>query len=105
MAGPGLLAHIVVSKYQDHTPLYRQEQIFARHGLQISRETMNNWLGHCAKWAKPVCEAQLEQILSSGYIQMDETPVKLLDLERPGKARDAWLWVILNPGKGVYFHF
>jgi len=105
VAGTGLLSHIIVGKYQDHCPLYRQEQIFARHGLEISRATMNNWLGHCAEWAKPVCEAQLEKILQSGYIQVDETPVKLLDPERPGKAREAWLWVILNPGIGVYFHF
>jgi transposase len=105
VAGPGLLSHIIVSKYQDHCPLYRQEQIFARHGLELSRATMNNWLEHCAKWAKPVCDAQLKQILSSSYIQIDETPVKLLDPERPGKARDAWLWVILNPDIGAYFHF
>lgn len=105
VAGPGLLSHIIVGKYQDHCPLYRQEQIFARHGLEISRATMNNWLEHCAEWAKPVCEAQLEQILASGYIQVDETPVKLLDPERPGKAREAWLWVILNPDIGAYFHF
>jgi transposase len=105
VAGPGLLSHIIVGKYQDHCPLYRQEQIFARHGLEISRATMNNWLEHCAEWAQPVCEAQLEEILASGYIQIDETPVKLLDPERPGKARDAWLWVILNPDIGAYFHF
>jgi transposase len=105
VAGPGLLSHIIVSKYQDHCPLYRQEQIFARHGLELSRETMNNWLGHCAEWGKPVCEAQLKEILASGYIQVDETPVMLIDPERPGKARKAWLWVILNPDIGAYFHF
>jgi transposase len=105
VAGPGLLSHIIVSKFQDHLPLYRQEQIFARHGLEISRATMNNWLEHCAKLGKPVCTAQLEAILESGYIQVDETPVKLLDPERPGEARDAWLWVILNPQVGAYFHF
>lgn len=105
VAGPGLLSHIIVGKYQDHCPLHRQEQILARHGLEVSRATMNNWLEHCAKLVKPVCEKQLEEILATGYIQVDETPVKLLDPERPGKARDSWLWVILNPDKGAYFHF
>lgn len=105
VAGAGLLAQIVVSKAQDHLPLYRQEKIFERHGFELSRATLNNWMEKCAFWGKPVCQAQLEVILESGYIQVDETPVKLLDPERPGKARQAWLWVICNPQVGVYFHF
>jgi transposase len=105
VAGAGLLAHIVVSKTQDHLPLYRQEKIFARHGLDLSRATMNNWMEKCAEWGKLLCKEQLGRILASGYIQVDETPVNLLDPERPGKARQAWLWVICNPKVGVYFHF
>jgi len=105
VAGAGLLSHIVVSKTQDHLPLYRQEKIFERHGLQLSRATMNNWMEKCALWGKPVANAQLKKILATGYIQVDETPVKLLDPERPGKAVQAYLWVICNPQVGVYFHF
>jgi transposase len=105
IAGAGLLAHIVVSKTEDHLPLYRQEKIFERHGLQLSRATMNNWMEKCAFWGQPVAKAQLKEILASGYIQVDETPVKVLDPQRPGKASQAWLWVICNPQVGVYFHF
>lgn len=104
-AGAGLLSQIIVGKYNDHLPLYRQEQIFARHGLNLSRSTMNNWLEHCARWGQPVGRAQLEKILQSGYIQVDETPVKVIDPQRPGKSRQSYLWVIHNPHCGVYFHF
>ena len=54
MASPGLLAHVLVSKYCDHTPLYRQAQIFARHGVEIDRSTLANWVGGACWWLEPL---------------------------------------------------
>lgn len=103
--GPGLLAHVAVSKYGDHLPLYRLEQIFARCGLDISRQTMCHWLGETAGLLEPIVDAQKELLLQSSYLQADETPVRVLDRAFPGKARRGFLWVYTIPWAEVVYDF
>ena len=77
IAAPGLLAQIIVAKYCDHLPLYRQEQIYAtRHDIHIPRQSMARWLGLAADWLRPVYEHIHTGVMAGGYVQIDETPVE-----------------------------
>jgi transposase len=73
IAAPGLIAAIVVAKFCDHLPLYRQEQIFAtRHGVEIPRQTMAQWMGLAAHWLRSIYEHIRTGVLGGGYVQIDE---------------------------------
>ena len=73
IAAPGLIAAIIVGKYCDHLPLYRQEQIFAtRHNVQIPRQTLAQWMGLAANWLRPIYETIRTGVLGGGYMQVDE---------------------------------
>lgn len=78
IAGPGLIAQIVVSKFGDHQPLYRQEDFFARHGLHIARSTQCDWVKAAAELLKPLYELQKELVLRSPVLWTDDTPVTML---------------------------
>ena len=94
LASPGLLAHIVVSKYQDALPLYRQEQILTRIGVDLPRATMARWMVALGtETAQPLVNLLRDQLLAYGYISMDETPTQVL--KEPGKAAtsQSYLWV------------
>ena len=103
--GPGLLAHIAVSKYGDHLPLYRLEQIFERSGVSLSRKTMCDWLGETAGLLEPIVAAQTKWLLEKSYLQADETPVQVMDPALPGKTRRGYLWVYTIPWAEVVFDF
>ena len=103
--GPGLLAHLAVSKYGDHLPLYRLEQIFERAGVELSRKTMCHWLGDVASLLEPLVDAQTRWLIAKGYLQADETPVQVMDPSRPGKTRKGYLWVYGIPWAEVVFDF
>ncbi|MGO9056607.1 MAG: IS66 family transposase [Candidatus Binataceae bacterium] len=76
--GPGLLAHVVSSKYSDHLPLYRLEQIFERHGVQITRRTLSEWNGTVADLLEPIVRAMhREQVCQSPRIQCDDTTLNV----------------------------
>src|SRR3954447_24932349 len=77
LPGPGLLAHVIVSKYADHLPLYRQERIFLRHGVALSRRTTCGWMATCAELLEPFRRAMLERVLLSRVLGTDDTPVKV----------------------------
>jgi transposase len=105
-AGPGLIAHVVIAKYCDHVPIHRQEQIMARMGPTFTRQAMGQWVVQVTGLFTPVHATLRTDILRGRYIQMDETPISLLDPERGGKARDAWLWAVHSPEqKSVIFEF
>jgi transposase len=78
IAGPGLIAQIVVSKFGDHLPLYRQEDIFTRHGLHIARSTLCDWVKAAAELLRPLYERQKELVLQSSVLWTDDTPVTVL---------------------------
>ena len=105
-AGPGLLAWIVLCKYVDHLPLYRQEKIFAsRYGMRISRKTMCDWVQQVAFWLKPIYNHIHQDLLQLSHLHCDETPVKFIDPDRKGKARKGYLWVLTAQGKDVVYRF
>ena len=87
----GLLAQVLVAKYADHLPLYRQESIFARAGLAIARSTLGAWVGMCGVQLQPLVDALKGEILSHAVLHADETPVQML---KPGngKTHRAYLW-------------
>jgi transposase len=77
LPGPGLLAQVIVSKYADHLPLYRQERIFLRHGVELSRRTTCDWMAVSAELLEPIWRAMLERVLLSKVLGTDDTPVKV----------------------------
>lgn len=87
----GLLAQVLVAKYADHLPLYRQEGIFARAGVAISRSTLGAWVGMCGVQLQPLVDALKQEVLGHRVLHADETPVQML---KPGtkKAHRAYLW-------------
>lgn len=94
IAGPGLLAHVVVSKLDDHLPLNRQEHILARLGGDISRQTMCDWFAAAAKLASPIFEATKRWLLESREIGTDDTPVTVLNVPGPGQHTGRfWVYV------------
>jgi transposase len=82
-AGSSLLAQVIVSKLADHQPLHRQEKIFERHGVQISRKTMGGWLAQCAELLNPLYQSLKKELLQSKVIGTDDTSVKVLDRKLP----------------------
>lgn len=92
LPGPGLLAHVAVSKYADHLPLYRQEGIFKRYGVELSRSTMCDWMAAAAGLLEPLVKAMLKRVLQSRVVQTDDTPVKVQDHDGKG-IKTGRLWV------------
>jgi len=92
LAGPGLLAQVIVSKYGDHLPLYRQEDILARHGVDIARSTMCGWMASCADLLTPLYDLMKKHILASKVIHTDDTPVPVQD-DQQDKTRTGRAWV------------
>jgi transposase len=92
LAGPGLLAHVLVSKYADHLPLYRQSEIYAREGVELERSTLADWVGSTSKLLEPLNEALRQHVMSASKLHADDTPVPVLE---PGKGRTKTgrLWV------------
>jgi len=91
-AVPGLLAHLVTSKYVDALPLYRQEAIFARYGVSLPRATQAAWIIGLAERVQPLINLMDERLRGSGYIRIDETPVQVINSEKPATA-EHWMWV------------
>lgn len=78
LAGAGLLAHVLVSKYADHTPLHRQSQFFAREGVDLERWTQADWVGQAARLLPPVADAIGRYVRDAAKIHADDTPIRLL---------------------------
>ena len=92
LATPGLLAHVLVSKYCDHLPLYRQSQIFARHGVELDRSTLANWVGGAVWWLEPLQARLAAHVFASQTLFADDTPIPVLDPGR-GRTKTGRLWV------------
>jgi transposase len=103
-ASAGLLAYIIVAKYQHHLPLYRLELMSAQWGAALSRQTMVEWVRIAADWCEALYKRMHAGLLAGGYVQVDETPVKYLDRdEKTGGAQQGYLWVMSAPGGDVVF--
>ena len=94
-AGAGLLAHIVVSKYDDHLPLYRQAAIFAREGVSLETSTLSGWVGATAAALKPLVDALAADAMTSDTLHVDDTPVPVL-APGTGKTKTGRLWVYVR---------
>ena len=94
-AGAGLLAHIVVSKYDDHLPLYRQGEIYAREGVILETSTLSGWVGATAATLKPLVDALAADVVASDTLHVDDTPVPVL-APGTGKTKTGRLWVYVR---------
>lgn len=101
LAGPGLLAHVIVSKYSDHLPLHRLEGIFARHGVHLSRQTLCDWMAGCARLVRPLYVRLSERIKAGRVLHTDDTPAPVLEPGR-GSTRAGALWVYYGDGSAPY---
>ena len=95
LPGPGLLAHVIVSKFGDHLPLYRLEQIFARAGVHLTRQTVCGWLPACAELLRPLYALMQERLWQSWVVGSDDTPVRVLEPGR-GQTRLGRVWVYVG---------
>lgn len=104
----GLLAQVLVAKYADHQPLYRQEGIFERAGLAIARSTLAHWVGMCGVVLQPLVDALKQALLTRPVVHADETPVAMLD-PGAGKTHRAYLWSYITgafePMQAVIYDF
>lgn len=92
----GLIAHVAVCKYGDHLPLHRQEQIFARHGLEIPRATTCDWMASAAELLQPLYQEMIQDLLQSRVIHTDDTRVCMQDKTTPGKTTATRFWAYLG---------
>ena len=95
VAGPGLLAHILVSKFADHQPLYRQSAIYARQGVEIDRSSMGRWVGACSALMQPLVDAVQCHVMAGSKLHADDTPVQVLAAGN-GQTRTARLWTYVR---------
>lgn len=95
LAGPDLLAHVLVSKYADHLPLYRQSEIFAREGIDLDRSTLADWVGAASHLLTPLIDQIRSHVLAADKIHADDTPVPVL-APGMGKTRTARLWTYVR---------
>jgi transposase len=100
LAGPGLLAHVLVSKYCDHLPLYRQSQIYAREGVDLDRSTLADWVGSASNLLEPLVAAISRHVLSADKVHADDTPVPVLCPGR-GTTRQGRLWTYVRDDRAA----
>ncbi|MEM5317600.1 IS66 family transposase, partial [Paraburkholderia sp. JHI869] len=95
LAGPGLLAHVLVSKFADHVPLYRQSVMYAREGVELDRSLLAKWVGHAATLLQPLVETLRRHVMSATKVHADDTPVPVL-APGNGKTKTGRLWVYVR---------
>ncbi|HHH52701.1 MAG TPA: IS66 family transposase, partial [Bacteroidetes bacterium] len=102
IAGPTLLAHIMVSKFIDHLPLYRQLKIFKRIKVDISSSTIGGWFAKIGELITPLYK-ELEQcvLYNTDYLQVDESPIKVQDKDKKGSLHQGYMWVVREPVSGL----
>jgi transposase len=106
IAGPGLLATILVDKYADHLPLYRQRQRFAREGVTIAQSTLDGWAAQAMDLLEILWDQLAADTKSRGYIQVDESRIKVLESLKKGACHQGWYWVYHSPiEKTVLFDY
>jgi transposase len=103
MATPSLVAHTVISKYEDHLPLYRQEQIWNRLGIEMPRNTVCGWIMNAFEVCEPMKQVLHEELIASSYVQADETTMQVMDEPKRKNTSTSYMWVYTNhrPDKKV----
>jgi transposase len=105
MATAGLMAHVLVAKYKDHLPLYRQSCIFARHGAELAESTLCDWVKSGAEMLVPVVAAMKQSVLESHVVQSDDTSITVLDPSHANGSRRGFLWAYVGDRDEVVFEF
>ena len=100
-ASAGLLSYIAVSKYADSLPLYRQSSILSRFGIEMNRTTLANWMIKCGELVQPLINRLEEQLLTTPFIHMDETPVQVLNEAGKTAQSKSYMWVRTGPAPGA----
>jgi transposase len=95
LAGPGLLAHVLINKYCDHQPLYRQSEIYARQGVELERSTLADWVGGTSELLGPLVEALRRYVMAAGKLHADDTPVPVL-APGNGRTKTGRLWTYVR---------
>ena len=101
--GPGLLAQILMDKFCDHLPVYRQVQRYERLGVKLSESTLGGWLASSSELLTPLYEALRQCILDQIYLQADETPIPVLDKKKKGKTHRGYQWAYHSPEVHLVF--
>jgi transposase len=106
IAGPGVIAHLLISKYIDHLPFYRQLQQFKRFGLELAESIVCDWGKAGSDLVQPLVDLLKKQVLSASYLMAHETPIKVLDPAKKGTTHQGYYWVYYDPlGKQVFFDY
>lgn len=105
-AGASLLAHLLVSKYQDHLPFYRLLEIFKRQDVHLAASTVNDWFADVVDLLRPLYEALKREVLAADYIQIDESTIPVVDKDKPGATRKGYHWIVKSPVlRMLFFHY
>ncbi len=96
-AGAGLLAHLIISKFTDHLPFYRQVQMFKRQGVSLAESTVNDWFRSGCDLLEPLYECLKKKLLQGHYLMADETPISVLNKDKPGGTHKGYHWVYYSP--------
>ncbi|EEZ8899072.1 IS66-like element ISEc43 family transposase, partial [Shigella flexneri] len=100
IAGPGLLARVLTGKYCEHLPLYRQSEIFARQGVELSRALLSNWVDACCQLMTPLNDALYSYVMNTRKVHTDDTPVKVLAPGRK-KAKTGYIWTYVRDDRNA----
>jgi transposase len=104
--GPALAVHLLLARFDDHVAYYTLERIFReRHGVVVPRQQMVQWVEHIASLLQPLCRLMFQEMKQGGYLQVDETPVRVMDPEVKGKCARGYLWFYAVPGGDVFIDF
>jgi transposase len=103
MAGPGLLTKVIIDKYADHLPVYRQAQRFKREGITLADSTLYDWIARCCHLMEPLYDVLRQKVVQSRYVQADETPIAVLSKDKPGSTHTGYLWVYHAPREHIAF--
>jgi len=101
IAGAGLLTQVVIDKYADHLPLYRQQERFKREGLSIPYSTISDWVSNTCRLITPLYEALKKLVIQSSYLHADESPIKVLDKDKKGETHRGYFWAYHNSIDGL----
>jgi len=97
IAGPGLLSHIIISKFMDHLPLYRIRRQLKRLGVEIAESTLNDWVKATAEILEPLYNIQRMRVLGQEYLMVDETTIRVLDSMKKGQTHTGYHWIYYDP--------
>jgi len=105
-AGASILAYLLISKYMDHLPFYRLLEIFKRQKIILSASTVNGWFADSVDLLKLLYETLKKEVLSSDYIQIDESTIPVMDKDHPGSTRKGYHWIVRSPMQNqLFFHY